>query len=93
MGLHIPINSLHNVVMSKMEELVDYEDSEKDDQRLTDGSREGNPPADELENISEDLDESLMVTTEMGDQMAEDTGEEIPTGGELSDSVDVEMSR
>lgn len=30
-GLQVPPDNLQDVVMSKMEELVDYEDSKKDD--------------------------------------------------------------
>lgn len=51
MGLHVPTDNLQDVVMSKMMELVDYEDSKKDDQMWTDGSREGNPLADNQETL------------------------------------------
>lgn len=67
MGLHIPTDSLHDVVMFEMERLVDSENSEKNDQRWTDGSKEGNPLVDELENIIKNPDESLAATTKMGD--------------------------
>lgn len=67
MGLHIPPNNLQDVVMSKIEELVDYEDSKKDDQRWTDSSREGNLPANESGNIGENLNESLVATTKASD--------------------------
>lgn len=71
--------------MAKMEDLVDYEDSEKDYQRWTDDSGEGNPLADESGNNGENPDESLIVTTEVSDQMTEDAGEEIFAVSEPSD--------
>lgn len=64
MSLHVPTNKLQNVIMSEMEELVDYEDSEKDDQRWTDSSREGNLLTDESGNIGRRPDEPPTTTTE-----------------------------
>lgn len=47
MDLQVPSNNLQDVVTSEMEDLVDYEDFEKDNQRWSDGSRKGNPLAKE----------------------------------------------
>lgn len=40
MSLHVPFDNLQDMVMSEIEKLVDYEDSEKDDQGWADGSKE-----------------------------------------------------
>lgn len=68
MSLQVPCDNLQDVVTFEMEDLVDYEDSEKDDQRWTDGSWEGNLMANESGNIGEGLDESLATTTEASGQ-------------------------
>lgn len=87
MGLYIPIDNLQDMVMSKMEELVDYEDSKKDNQRCTDGSGEGNPLADESGNNNETPDESLVATIE-----ARDYEEEVPVVSGPFDSINARMS-
>lgn len=92
-GLQIPTDNLHDMNTSKMEELVDYEGSEKDDQRWTDGFREGNPPADELE--LEDISGSLIEFKEMTSITSTITNEmdDRPTQNvnEKALAIDVEM--
>lgn len=92
MGLHVLTDNLQDVVMSEMEELVDYEDSEKVDQRWTDDSEESNPLADESGNNGDNPNESLVATTKASDQMIEDAGEEILVVSEPFNFVNVEMS-
>lgn len=60
-GLQVPTDSLHDVVMFEIEELIDYEWSKKDNPQWIDGFEEGNLLADESENISVNPRESLIT--------------------------------
>lgn len=87
-GLQVLTYSLHDVVMSEIEELVDYEDSRKDNQHQIDGSGEGNLPTDELENISGNPTKPLVTTTEVSN-----IGGEILAVSEPSSFIDVGMPK
>lgn len=47
MGHQVPSNNLRDLVMLEIEELMDYKDSNRDDQRWTDGLGEEVPLTDE----------------------------------------------
>lgn len=89
-GLQVPSDNLGNVVMSEIEEPMDYEDSNKDNQKWTDGLKEGVSLADES---SKGPDESLLTTAEISDQVAKDIGKEAPVDDEPSSLADVRMSK
>lgn len=74
-----------------MEDLVDYEDFEKDDQSWTGGSRKGNMSVTKSRNIGKGPDESLAATPEVSGQIAGDDSEDVPIMGDPSDSVDARM--
>lgn len=71
---------------------MDYEDSEKDYQRWTDGSGEGAPLANESNNACKGPDESLTTAAKTSDQVARDTCKEAHANDEPSGSTDVRMS-
>lgn len=90
-ALQIPPDNLQDVVTFKIEELIDYEDSEKDDQRWTDGFREGVSLANESDNIGEGPDGSLTIIVEVSDKAIGAASEEVSITGDPSDSFNVMM--
>lgn len=89
MGLLVPSDSLWDLVMSEIKELVDFEGYDKDDQGWIDGPREGVSLTNES---GKSPDESILTTAETNDKVAQDTGKEALIDDKPFGFTDVRMS-